>query len=1179
MKNTIRFLWVGILAAFCCPVGHSQVIYTNFLIYSNSFNPLGSAVTVYKTAPAYASTNWVLGGTNTALWSVTFSNGVTGLANSVDGTLLQNGTVGTNAGCALLPFRPQSGHIYDMNASVSLPINQYNWVAMGFTSTNFMTNNPGFTRFTDNPPAGYAWMTVQGKLPAGPAVSYLGRGTGSPLNSTLTFNPTNTSPTNGTCVLDIVLNTMNSKWSVAAFVNGAQAGTNGTYSANPTLWFAGLGQSYLSAGVGPTNIQWNYWSLFATWRPFITQQPISPSVSMSGLYTNSVAVTADPNGGTLSYQWYTNGVPLVNGGTISGVTSSLLNIYPVSTNNGGTNISYYCVVTNNYGAATSSVGVLKVLLNPGVIAQMPTAYTNKIALFGGTNILGTPYLGSSPNFQVVASGATPLAYYWQTNGVTVGGATNAGFSFPNCQWNSPTNFICVITNIYGAATSSWSVVYLPTPQAPYPQAVLAAQPNDFWRLNETEVGGGDQNVICNDYQSGNNGLYTNSALGKTGYNGSEMAETAAQFSSSLYTYNSYAGQIQNVDFATNGNAEFTVEAWANGQSYNNGLPIVIQGTYGSSEAFNLGVDTNLAGPYFQFYVRTAAGTVYKADSLVPVGISTWSHLVGVCDEANSNITLYVNGTMAASTNIPANAGLYEASSPISIGGQFKSTVPNPQFAGYVDDVAAYKYALTPLMVATQYIAVNSLLPAFSQTLPSTVTINAGGTLVIPANLIGSQTMGYYWTDVNGGTNVAAGTTNGILINATLTYPNVPVSWNGDSLSLYVTNSLGTTNVSVSLVVNSGMPQIVTNVVSWFGAPLGGTGSDSVTVAGSLPFVYQWQFNGTNLTDGGGITGSQTSALTIANAQPGDEGSYQVIITNTYGAVTSSIASFVVENYLPLGINGTGPGWTSSQINGSAYTTPVMTNGVLTLIDGGGSEADASFFSIPQYIAAFQASFTYLATPVSPNTSMADGATFCIQNDPRGAAALGHNGGQLGVGTPGPITPSAELCFHIYTGSGGVGYAFTTDGSVPASFTPPGNVELTNNPVDVSIYYAAGVMSVTFSNEVGGYVFNTNLDIGDLTQIVGGTNTAYVGFTGGDGGTASTQTVTNVKFVSIPTQTVNLYGANALISWPGSIVGYTLQQNTNLATTNWLNVTNQNIETNSLSVPAKVGNLFYRLILP
>ena len=87
------------------------------------------------------------------------------------------------------------------------------------------------------------------------------------------------------------------------------------------------------------------------------------------------------------------------------------------------------------------------------------------------------------------------------------------------------------------------------------------------------------------------------------------------------------------------------------------------------------------------------------------------------------------------------------------------------------------------------------------------------------------------------------------------------------------------------------PAILTPLLSRQ-AVLGNTAKLSVTAD---PFTanYQWFFNGTPLTDNSRISGSRASILAIANAGGGDTGSYQVIITNIYGAATSSVAILTV----------------------------------------------------------------------------------------------------------------------------------------------------------------------------------------------------------------------------------------------------------------------------------------------
>ena len=278
----------------------------------------------------------------------------------------------------------------------------------------------------------------------------------------------------------------------------------------------------------------------------------------------------------------------------------------------------------------------------------------------------------------------------------------------------------------------------------------------------------------------------------------------------------------------------------------------------------------------------------------------------------------------------------------------------------------------------------------------------------------------------------------------------------------------------------------------------------------------------------------------------------------------------------LNFNGTGAGWIAG---GSAR----IAGNVLSLTDPDNGGGDGSFFcQYPRYVGAFKAAFTYQAG----GNKAADGVTFCIQNDPRGAAACGGNGGRLGVGLTTPITPSIELELNLYIGGGSTrGYAVLTNGLTGAGganggYHPLGSVNLdSGNPVDITICYADGQMALTFTDAVAKTSFRTNLSLGNLPAIVDGT-TAYVGFTGAYGASTSVQTISNFSFVSLPKLAIQLSGASAPIAWPGDIAGYELQQNPDLTTGKWAAVTNRDNLTDGghqVIVPVGNSNRFYRLI--
>lgn len=82
------------------------------------------------------------------------------------------------------------------------------------------------------------------------------------------------------------------------------------------------------------------------------------------------------------------------------------------------------------------------------------------------------------------------------------------------------------------------------------------------------------------------------------------------------------------------------------------------------------------------------------------------------------------------------------------------------------------------------------------------------------------------------------------------------------------------------------PSIVTHPQSQTNA-LGATVEFSVVAAGTAPLAYQWRFNNTNLA------GATATNYTLANIQATNTGNYTVVITNSVGSITSSIATLTI----------------------------------------------------------------------------------------------------------------------------------------------------------------------------------------------------------------------------------------------------------------------------------------------
>ncbi len=96
--------------------------------------------------------------------------------------------------------------------------------------------------------------------------------------------------------------------------------------------------------------------------------------------------------------------------------------------------------------------------------------------------------------------------------------------------------------------------------------------------------------------------------------------------------------------------------------------------------------------------------------------------------------------------------------------------------------------------------------------------------------------------------------------------------------------------------------------------------------GYAPLSYHWLKNGTNLTDGGDISGSMTNVLVISPVFPLDVGSYALLISNTWGALTSSVTVLTVARPA-ISISSPAPNAAISSplFAGTATNAPLFTN--------------------------------------------------------------------------------------------------------------------------------------------------------------------------------------------------------------------------------------------------------------
>lgn len=222
-------------------------------------------------------------------------------------------------------------------------------------------------------------------------------------------------------------------------------------------------------------------------------------------------------------------------------------------------------------------------------------------------------------------------------------------------------------------------------------------------------------------------------------------------------------------------------------------------------------------------------------------------------------------------------------------------------------------------ITTQPVAgVTNLVGSSVGITSSTVSIVANGT----------GPLSYQWY-FNTNTAVSGAT------SASLTLNNVQLS-NAGYYRCTITNSSGATNSANALLT---VWQPPTNVVSPAGVTVvaGGSASFSVTASGTPALTYQWYFSNSALS---GVT---NSTYNIANTRASQAGNYTVVITNSAGSITSSIAVLGVTNPLPPVITSpakNGGGFQFTFIPVVGLTNTVLANG--TVNSGGWS----TFSNVP-----------------------------------------------------------------------------------------------------------------------------------------------------------------------------------------------------------------------------------------
>jgi hypothetical protein len=101
-----------------------------------------------------------------------------------------------------------------------------------------------------------------------------------------------------------------------------------------------------------------------------------------------------------------------------------------------------------------------------------------------------------------------------------------------------------------------------------------------------------------------------------------------------------------------------------------------------------------------------------------------------------------------------------------------------------------------------------------------------------------------------------------------------------------------TNIFITILPASGTPPSISVQPVGVTTVAGSSPVFSVTASGTATLAYQWRLAA------GNISGANASTLTLPNVRASQAGNYTVVITNSSGVITSSVAILTVTNPLP-----------------------------------------------------------------------------------------------------------------------------------------------------------------------------------------------------------------------------------------------------------------------------------------
>jgi len=616
----------------------------------------------------------------------------------------------------------------------------------------------------------------------------------------------------------------------------------------------------------------------------ITQHPIEYIIVEGGDATFSILAEGD----NLIYQWQKDGLNLIDGGIISGSTTTTLSLTGVAEIDEG---AYRCVVTGTCNISNS---------NPASLIVNPTS-----------NITTQPIdiercVGETAGFSIVATGG--VTYQWKLDGVdlvdnaNITGTSTANLSINSVNLTDDGAYTCIV-NSESSAPAILTV---------HENTIINTQPTAKTRCS-------DDNVIFTVNASGSALSYQwkkdGSDLADGGTISGSNTETLSISSVVVSDQGNYTCLVSGVCVNASSNpAELIVYQNTLITSQPAGATICINESYtftiaaeGDNLIYEWKKDGNLLADGGNVSGATTTNLVISNADISDAGSYTCS-VTGECGfEVSVIAQLYVEAETSITIQPTDATGCEGDNINFSIFAEGEGLVYQWQKDGInVVDGGTISGSLTPIL------SINGIIPSDAGSYVCVVNGNCGSQNSIPAELMSYQNtsitnqpiggticenstislnviavgdnLTYQWkkgaSDVTDGGNISGATTANLVISS------ADISDAG-TYSCHVAGSCGTENSSLAFVIIEEQTQITLQPIDI--SACSGDNVNFSVLANGTGISYQWQMDGLDLADGGKITGSSSSLLNVANLSPIDAGSYRCVVNGSCNVENSNSA--------------------------------------------------------------------------------------------------------------------------------------------------------------------------------------------------------------------------------------------------------------------------------------------------